>query len=93
MSPFPPFTVEVPATTANLGPGFDCLGLALDIWNRVEVAPAEAPVVEVEGEGAERLARDARNRSLEPQMASIDGAHHFTGSANLRQARDRNPEK
>jgi homoserine kinase len=26
-------TVRVPATTANLGPGFDCLGLALDLWN------------------------------------------------------------
>lgn len=25
--------VRVPATTANLGPGFDCLGLALDLWN------------------------------------------------------------
>ncbi len=28
-------TVKVPATTANLGPGFDCLGLALDIWDEV----------------------------------------------------------
>ncbi len=26
-------TVRVPATSANLGPGFDCLGLALDLWN------------------------------------------------------------
>ncbi len=25
--------VRVPATTANLGPGFDCLGMALDLWN------------------------------------------------------------
>ncbi|HHZ61213.1 MAG TPA: homoserine kinase, partial [Dehalococcoidia bacterium] len=29
--------VRVPATTANMGPGFDCLGMALDIWNTVEV--------------------------------------------------------
>ncbi len=28
-----PFTVKVPATSANLGPGFDCLGLALNLWN------------------------------------------------------------
>lgn len=28
--------VMVPATTANLGPGFDTLGLALDLWNRFE---------------------------------------------------------
>ena len=30
-------SVLAPATTANLGPGFDCLGMALDIWNRLEV--------------------------------------------------------
>lgn len=29
--------VRVPATTANLGPGFDCLGLALDWWNTIQV--------------------------------------------------------
>jgi homoserine kinase len=29
--------IRVPATTANLGPGFDCLGLALDWWNSIEV--------------------------------------------------------
>ena len=29
--------IRVPATTANLGPGFDCLGLALDWWNIIEV--------------------------------------------------------
>lgn len=37
-------TVRVPATSANLGPGFDCLGLALDIWATITVAvegPAE----------------------------------------------------
>ena len=30
-------TVRVPATTANLGPGFDCLAMALNIWNTVTV--------------------------------------------------------
>jgi homoserine kinase len=30
-------TVRAPATTANLGPGFDCLGMALDIWTTVTV--------------------------------------------------------
>ena len=43
--------VRVPATTANLGPGFDCLGLALDIFNRVSVEPAPALSIEVSGEG------------------------------------------
>ncbi len=34
-------TVRVPATSANLGPGFDCLGLALDLWGTVTVAAGE----------------------------------------------------
>jgi homoserine kinase len=32
-------SVRAPATSANLGPGFDCLGLALDLWNEVEATP------------------------------------------------------
>lgn len=32
----PRIVVRVPATSANLGPGFDCLGLALDLWNETE---------------------------------------------------------
>ena len=31
--------VRAPATSANLGPGFDCLGMALDLWNEVEATP------------------------------------------------------
>ncbi len=30
-------TIQIPATTANLGPGFDCLGVALALYNRVTV--------------------------------------------------------
>ena len=47
-------TVKVPATTANMGPGFDCLGMALDIWNTVSVEPG-APGMEITGEGADVL--------------------------------------
>jgi homoserine kinase len=35
--------VRAPATTANLGPGFDCAAAALDLWNEVEVAEGDAP--------------------------------------------------
>ena len=35
-----PFTVAVPASSANLGPGFDAIGLALDLWVRATVQPA-----------------------------------------------------
>lgn len=31
------FSVRAPASSANLGPGFDCLGLALDLWNEVDI--------------------------------------------------------
>lgn len=34
--------MRAPATSANLGPGFDCLGLALDLWNDVEAVPGAA---------------------------------------------------
>jgi homoserine kinase len=45
--------VRVPATSANLGPGFDALGLALDLWDEVEARAVVGPsAVLVEGEGA-----------------------------------------
>jgi homoserine kinase len=54
--------VRVPATTANLGPGFDCLGMALDLWNEVRFSlVGEGIVVTVEGLGAEALPRDGDN--------------------------------
>ena len=37
------FTVRAPASSANLGPGFDALGLALDLWNEVEIDLAGEP--------------------------------------------------
>ena len=37
-------TVKVPATTANLGPGFDCLGLALPIYNEITVEETVMPL-------------------------------------------------
>ena len=36
-------TVKVPATTANLGPGFDTLGLALSLYDEIEATVREAP--------------------------------------------------
>src|SRR3990172_672201 len=53
--------IRVPATSANLGPGFDCLGLALNIWNEVSFEPAEKITYHVTGEGAEKLNKGARN--------------------------------
>lgn len=50
-----PVRVRAPATTANLGPGFDCAGVALELWNELEVSEGEG--VEVEGEGADEISR------------------------------------
>jgi homoserine kinase len=46
--------VRAPASTANLGPGFDCAAAALDLWNELEVEEGPHEVV-VEGEGADEL--------------------------------------
>lgn len=51
-------TARVPATSANLGPGFDCFGLALDLWNEVTIDTDGAPDVTWEGEGADELPTD-----------------------------------
>lgn len=53
-------TIRVPATSANLGPGFDSFGVALDLWDEIEVhATSDSNVkVEIEGHGAETVARD-----------------------------------
>ena len=53
--------VRVPATSANLGPGFDCLGMALDWWNEVHMAVAPSPEVRVLGEGVDSLGRGEDN--------------------------------
>ncbi|NLW55752.1 MAG: homoserine kinase [Firmicutes bacterium] len=48
-------TVMAPATSANLGPGFDFLGLALELYNFVHFTPANEWTVTAEGYGAEQL--------------------------------------
>ena len=53
--------IDVPATTANLGPGFDSFGFALDVWNRVTVERADKFSMLIEGEGADRLVGDENN--------------------------------
>ena len=44
-------TISVPATSANLGPGFDSLGLAVELRNRVEFHPSKFFSVSIKGEG------------------------------------------
>ena len=63
-------TVRVPATSANLGPGFDTFGLALDLCNEVTLDTDAPPGVRWEGEGADELPVDGSDL-LSTTMASI----------------------
>ena len=58
-----PMQVQVPATSANLGPGFDCLGLALTMFDRYIAQVQDEPGVDVDvtGEGADDVARNDKN--------------------------------
>ncbi len=54
-------SVRVPATSANLGPGYDTLGLAVNLWLTVHWQAYPRTKVEVQGEGADLLPHDTTN--------------------------------
>ncbi|GGS53287.1 MULTISPECIES: homoserine kinase [Actinokineospora] len=62
--------VRVPASTANLGSGFDALGMALGRYDEVVVRPAPATAVRVVGEGAGEVALDERHLVLRAMRAA-----------------------
>jgi len=69
-------TVRVPATTANLGPGFDTLGMALAVYDELQVTVREAPgaSVEVHGVGEGEVPTDESNlvvRAMAHAFASV----------------------
>ena len=99
MSPAPlarSVRVRVPATTANLGPGFDCLGLALDLWNEaVFTLEGEGLRLRCEGEGKD-IPTDNRNLVVQamrffcdtrglpfPRGVSIDCSNRIPVSSGL----------
>ncbi|WP_330234112.1 homoserine kinase [Nocardia sp. NBC_00508] len=74
-------TVRVPASTANLGPGFDSLGMALGIYDEIDVRTTDSGLtIRVEGEGADdvpwgpsHLVVRAIERGLEAAGVWADG--------------------
>jgi homoserine kinase len=68
--------VRTPATSANLGPGFDCLGLALDLWDEYRVTVTDRSGVRVtsEGEGAGTLPTDATHLVARSLLAGLAAA-------------------
>ena len=68
-----PVQVRVPATSANLGPGFDCAGLALGLFDTVVVQAIDRGLtVEVTGEGAHDLPLDGRHLVVKAMRAAFD---------------------
>lgn len=66
--------VTVPATAGNLGPGFDSLGMALGMFDELEVRAVASTSVslEIEGEGAESLPRDESHLVVQAIRAALD---------------------
>ncbi len=71
-----PFTVIVPCSTSNLGPGFDTLGIALsgpDLMVRVTPGTDRLRITRFSGEGADRVPLDATNRVIQAaQHAAVE---------------------
>src|SRR5918998_807630 len=65
--------VRVPATVANLGPGFDALGVAVRMHLEIEIEPRRDSIeIVVEGEGAERLPADETNLVIRAMNTFFD---------------------
>ncbi|GAB5360433.1 hypothetical protein AAMO2058_000627600 [Amorphochlora amoebiformis] len=61
MQPRDSVTVAVPATSANMGPGFDTIGMAVDVWNTMTVTRSDKLEIYVEGEGEGKVPVDDSN--------------------------------
>ncbi len=71
-------SVFVPATSANLGPGFDCVGIALDLWNHFElhIDPAQKKLlVENHGEGSDELPNNSRHMVVQTMLQTLPGRY------------------
>lgn len=69
-----PVTVSVPATSANLGPGFDAFGLALDLRDLLAAQILDEPGLDIDiaGEGAGELRTDAKHLVVRAMYAAFD---------------------
>lgn len=76
-------TVEVPATSANLGPGFDCMGLALGLHDTLTASMSSTLEVVVEGEGAADLPRDERHLVVAAMRATWERLEHPSAPVEL----------
>ncbi len=78
------YLIRVPATSANLGPGFDCLGMALDLWNEIEVEATGSQLeINIEGEGASSIPPNKKN-AIYQAMFKYAERHQKTIPAGIR---------
>lgn len=69
-------TIFTPATSANLGPGFDSLGLALKLYNEVSIAEQKISSINIIGEGSDKIALKKNNTFVNifnETIASLNG--------------------
>ena len=73
--------VRVPATTANMGPGFDALGMGIDIWNEISVERAGSFSIETEGEGVGAIPEEVgpNGESKHTVMVALKRAFEYAG--------------
>jgi homoserine kinase len=63
--------VRVPASIANVGPGFDVLAFAVELWLEVDAEPSDRPRWRWEGNGAKELARTENPLSVLPMKGHV----------------------
>ena len=77
--------IRVPGTSANCGPGFDCLGVSCTIYNDMELTLLQEPELQifVEGEGADNIPTDDRNlawKSIQKLLCSCHAEEEYKGA-------------
>lgn len=76
-------TVTVPATTANIGPGFDCLGAALTLYNEFQFSESEQLTITATGTDAERVSTDASNLAYQSFLKLYEHLHRTPPSVQI----------
>ncbi len=80
-------TVTIPATSANLGPGFDCLGLALSLYHTVTFTVTETPGLEivVSGEDTHKVPTDESNLVWQSARIIFDRFNEYPTGLHIQQ--------
>ena len=66
--------VRVPASLANCGPGYDCVGLAVDLWMEVTVSRSDEFAITTKGDGSNEMPKDNSNLLVTGVKAAYETA-------------------